>query len=545
MGRKIAVDFGTTNTVVAEWVESLGQPQTLRLEGLSAPPVDDSPPLIPSLLYVYDGKTGEALAGWAVRVGGYDVQSDKRLFSSFKRGVAARHRPLARDLDGELWDDARAGYRFLRVVLEAVVGVGADSRAAEELVLTVPIQAFERYLAWLTEGASSLPTRRLRIVDEPTAAALGYDVRAPGALVLVFDFGGGTLDVSLVRTPQAGEAGPGVIYDLGGGALQRRAPQGDAGGAAVVIAKAGQTLGGDDVDHWLIEDILARNGVSREQAANIYPRLKAEAEALKIRLSSHHNATLAIFDPASLRTYRATYTRGELEELLDARGFYNKMQATIDKVLRAARQHGIHKEDIAHVFMVGGTSLMPSVQRVVRMNFGAECIHQDRPFTAVAHGALSLAAGVKLDDFLYHSYGLRHLSAISGRHEYHEIIAAGTRYPIEKPIELILCASRNGQEAVEMVIGEVEENSSSLAEVYFGAHQLVLVENGSSLRRVVPLNDGDGARTIARLNPPGKAGEDRVRVEFTVDANRALRVTVMDLHTRQVLLENVKVVELR
>lgn len=560
MGRKIAVDFGTTNTVVAEWIEGLDQPQTLRLDGLTAPPLEGSPPLIPSLLYVQDGKNGQALAGWSVRAGGYDVRGDKRFFASFKRGIAARHRPFARDLDGEPWDEARAGHRFLQAVLEATAEMGrraegADAEAegedglpVEELVLTVPIQAFERYLAWLTDAALSLPARRLRIVDEPTAAALGYEVREPDALVLVFDFGGGTLDIALVRTPALGEGGPGVIYDVQSGHARRRAPglsQPDSSRWAVVVAKAGQMLGGDDIDHWLIDDLYARHGVTRESAAGVYPQLRREAEALKIRLSSYPHATLAVFDADAMRTYHAAYTRAELEDLLDARGFFDKIQATIDKVLRAARQHGIHKEDIAHVLMVGGTSLMPAVRRLVRMNFGDAQIHQDRPFTAVAHGALSLAVGVKLDDFLYHSYGLRHLSPVSSRHEYYEIIPAGTRYPIEKPIEVTLCASRNGQEAIEMVIGEVEEGGTDLAEVYFGEHQIVLVENGSALRRVIPLNDREGARTIARLDPPGKAGRDRIRVEFTVDSNRALRVTVRDLSTRRLLLDNEKVVSLR
>ena len=569
MGRKVAIDFGTTNTVVAEWIETLGSAQIVQLDGISAPPVAGGPPLIPSLLYVAEGSGDHTLVGWAVRTAGYDLRDDPRLFASFKRAIVARHRPLARDLDGEQWDETRAGHRFIYALVGALTQPPAQQqasptagaatavsarpskgRAIDELVLTVPIRAFERYLAWLTDAAASLPARRLRIVDEPTAAALGYDVYQPGALVMVFDFGGGTLDISLVRTPQPSEVGPGLVYDLGDGVARQR-PQRPGRAAspsdqiAVVIAKGGQVLGGDDIDHWLIDDILARNDATRESAAAAYPQLKAGVEAMKIRLSTHHEAAAAIFDPDARRTYRAAYTRAELEELLDRHGFHEKVQTAIDDVLRAARQHGIHKEDIAHVFTVGGTSLMPAVQRIVRMNFGAERVHQDRPFTAVAVGALSVAAGVKLDDYLYHSYGLRHLSPVSGRHEYHEIIPAGTRYPIDRPIELVLCASHKDQGAIELVIGEIEESSPDLVEVYFGERRIVLVESGETIRRVVPLNDSDGARTIARLVPPGRPSEDRVRVEFTVDANRALRVTVTDLLARRVLLDNFKVVELR
>ncbi len=536
MKRSIAIDFGTTNTVVAEWFEGLDRPRAVRLEGLSAPPVDGLPPAVPSLLYVHEG---EVRAGWEVRAGGYDVQGDRRFFASFKRGIAARHRPLPRELDGETWDEERAGAAFLRAVLRAIT---QDEGDIEELVLTVPIQAFERYVQWLIELAEgSLPARRLRIVDEPTAAALGYEVREPGSLVMVFDFGGGTLDVSVVRMPTAGG---GVVYDLVGQRPARRAGPAAPDETAVVVAKAGQVLGGDDIDHWLVDDILARSGATRDEAAGVYPQLKRQAEMLKIHLSTHPEAELGVFDADTLRTYRATYTRDELVDLLEDRGFYDTIQATLDQALRAARQHGIYKEDIDHVFMVGGTSMIPSVARALKMNFGSGRVYQDRPFTAVAHGALSLAAGVSLDDFLYHSYGLRHLGVMTGHHEYHEIIAAGTRYPVHEPVVRTLCASQNGQERMEIVIGEIEEAAAGLSEVYFGAHQIV-VADGVALKRVSPINDAEEGRLVFPLDPPGMAGRDRIRVEFTVDENRALRVTVTDLHTRRILLDNAKVVELR
>src|SRR5574341_734785 len=84
-----------------------------------------------------------------------------------------------------------------------------------------------------------------------------------------------------------------------------------------------------------------------------------------------------------------------------------------------------------------------------------------------------------------------------------------------------------------------------ITEVMFGDRAILMVEGGMELRRVVPMNDTDGARTVAHLDPPGKAGEDRVEVAFAVDQNRCLRVTVMDLLTRKELLRNVPVVELR
>jgi molecular chaperone DnaK (HSP70) len=540
---KIAVDFGTTNTVVAVWRDALQAPETIRLPGLSLPPSGSQPPLVPSLLYVLDGGPGgDVVAGQAVRAGGYDIGGDERFFASFKRSIAASTHSLPRTIDGAEWDDKRAGEAFLNAVLNAVA---EKAGAVDELVLTVPVQSFERYLKWMRDEVTlgvGGSIRQLRIVDESTSAALGYEVRTPGELLLVIDFGGGTLDVSLVRMP-VGEGEGGVVLDVSGGRAGGGSPS--SGVEARVIAKAGRVLGGDDVDHWLLDELLARNDAARADVGSAYSALKGACEAAKIRLSAHESAAISVFDPDTARTYRATFTRSQLEDLLDRHEFYSAVQRTINKTLRAARTRGIFPEDIGAVLLVGGTSQIPSVQRLVRGQFDADRVFDDRPFEAVSHGALYLAVGMGLDDFLYHSYGVRHLSPITGRHEWEEIIAAGSRYPLERPIRLILTASRDGQEALELVIGEVEESAGGVAEVMFGERAILMVDGAVELRQVVALNDEDGSRTVAYLDPPGKAGEDRVEVEFDVDRNRTLRVSVTDLLTGEELLHEVPVVELR
>jgi molecular chaperone DnaK (HSP70) len=546
---KIAIDFGTTNTVVAVWREATKAPETIRLPGLSTPETGGQPPLIPSLLYVLDGARSRVLAGHEVSTAGYDIQGDERYFASFKRGIAAGSRPLARVLEGVEWDDARAGEAFLaRVTAEALDHEGGS---IDELVLTVPVQSFERYLKWLRDETAIASKdagwgiQRVRIVDESTAASLGYDVRTPGELILVFDFGGGTLDVSLVRMP-IGEDGGTVVLETGKPAPgERHGGFGEENVEARVLAKAGRVLGGDDIDHWLLAELLARNEIDRKEIGDAYTQLKLAVEAAKIRLSEHESAEVSVFDPDTYRTYRTTFTRSQLEDILDRQDFYGAIQKTIDKVMRGARARGIYPEDIGAVLMVGGTSLIPSVQRMIRSVFGSERVFEHKPFEAVAHGALGLAVGVGLDDFLYHSYGIRHLNPHTGWHEWEEIIAAGTRYPLEETVKLTLTASRDGQETLELVIGEVEESAGGIAEVMFGDRAILLVEGGMELRKVVALNDEDGSRTVAHLDPPGKASEDRVEVVFDVDQNRTLRVTVTDLMTEKTLLSDVPVVELR
>ncbi|NDJ54675.1 MAG: Hsp70 family protein [Chloroflexi bacterium] len=542
---KVAVDFGTTNTIAAVWRDALDAPETIRLEGL-ANPIAGEAPLIPSLLYVEDGSLSQVVIGHGVRAQGYDLHGDERFFSSFKRTIAARNRPLSRTIDGSPWDERRAGEVFLQRVLRSLLDAEQDN--FEELVLTVPVQSFEQYLKWLRDETSvfddeMLGVQRLRIVDESTAAALGYDVRTPGALVLVFDFGGGTLDVSLVQMPTA-EEGRGVLIrgerDTRGRASYQDQPE------ARVLAKAGRILGGDDIDHWLLDELLLRNEVDRSEIGDAYNMLKNACEQAKIRLSDHESAEISVFDPDTYRTYRATLTRTQFEEILDRHEFFDALQKTLNKALRAARARGIFPEDVSAVLMIGGSSLIPSVQRTVRTFFGSERVMMDRPFEAVAHGALSLTVGLGIDDFLYHSYAVRHLSPITLRHEWEEIIPAGTRYPLDDNIKLTLTASRDGQQALELVIGEIEDSAGTISEVMFGDRSIFMVEEGGTeIRQVNPLNDEDGSRTVAVLNPPGKAGEDRVDVLFDVDQNRTLRVTVTDLANKKILLKNTPVVELR
>lgn len=547
---KISIDFGTTNTIVAAWRETEQTAATLDLAGLSIPTSADTgiPPLIPSIVYVQNGASGEVLVGREVCEQHSGRRTDERYFSSFKRGITARAHPFATQVDGVRWDESRAGTAFLSRVLQMVIE--QEGNAIDELVFSVPVHSFEGYLKWLRDDAGPVKAigaqvGRIRIVDESTAAALGYNVQSPGDLLLVFDFGGGTLDISLVRMPVAEERS-GVILDGG-----QKVPDGSPGGpfdpgGARVVAKAGRILGGDDVDHWLLEETLNRNDLTHHDIGSLYNPLKAACEAAKLHLSSHETAAVDLADPGSGRSIHATFTRSQLEDLLDKKGFYAGLQKTINQVMRSARARGIFPEDIQAVLMIGGTSLIPSVSRIVRTQFGADKVFEEKPFEAVCHGALKLAVGMGLDDLLYHSYAIRHLSPLRLQHEWEELIPAGTRYPLSEPVQIVLAPSRDGQDAVELVIGEVEEAAGGVSEVRFGAtRSILMVEGSTELRRVIPLNDRDGARVLAHLNPPGRAGRDRIKAEFEVDSNRTLRVKVTDLLTDRILLDDAAVAELR
>jgi molecular chaperone DnaK (HSP70) len=196
--------------------------------------------------------------------------------------------------------------------------------------------------------------------------------------------------------------------------------------------------------------------------------------------------------------------------------------------------------------MVGGTSLMPSVQKTLGQYFTDMAVHADKPFTSVAEGALQVAAGFGLEDYLVHSYGIRHLDPETGEHQYDEIIPMGSRYPSEQPVEVMLGAAHEGQKEVEFVIGEIDTDAVSMIEVQYENGQAVFVAQANSQgQQIVPLNEAKALEMLAKLDPAGKPGEDRLQAAFSIDDRRQLRMTVTDLQASKTLLDNVVVVTLR
>ncbi len=531
MGQKLAIDFGTTNSVIARWNDDLSELVTL--PDMSDAATKDRPSVVPSLLYVENGSDAAVVCGQVVRTRGLDSQRDNRLFRNFKRGIVASPSPEPRTIDGVSWHDRDAGRSFVK---HLIANLPYKSEEIEQLVLTAPVASFEGYLDWLNSVVDEIAVDKIRIVDESTAAALGYAVTKPGAVVLVFDFGGGTLDLSLVQLPENREKTGGFLARLRGGNPNQH--------TARVIAKAGRIIGGSDIDQWMVTEVLRRTGVSTQRLGNDYAALLTSCEAAKIELSRVENVTIRF--NAEGASYEAALTRTELETLLEENGFYTTLRRVVDKVMHVARQRGIFKEDIHYVLMVGGTSLMPSVQRTLGQYFTDMAVRADKPFTAVAEGALQVAAGYGLEDYLIHSYGLRHLNAETGDHDYDEIIPMGSRYPTATPIEVVLGAAHDNQAEIEFVIGEIDTEALSMVEVKYENGQAVFVaQAGDVEQQIIPLNESDAIRMLAKLDPAGKPGEERIRAQFMVNDRRQLRVTVTDLLTNKELLSDVALVTLR
>ena len=502
----------------------------IKAENLSNTSVKDLPPLIPSLLYVKDGKSSDVTCGQQVRADNLDMQKDNRLFRNFKRGIVATPAPEPRIIDDTEWADRDAGKHFVNQLIKAIPYDDID-----QLVLTAPVASFEGYLSWLNNVIDDVNIEKIRIVDESTAAALGYAVTKPGAVVLVFDFGGGTLDLSLVQLPENRDKTGGFLKRLVGGKAKQH--------SARVIAKAGRIIGGSDIDQWILNDVLKRTGVTTKELGSEYARLLTRCEQAKIALSTAEKATIEF--AVDGKDYNVEITREELEALLEENGFFTALRRVIDKVMHVARQRGIFKEDIHYVLMVGGTSLMPSVQGTLGKYFTDMAVRADKPFTAVAEGALQVAAGFGLEDYLIHSYGLRYLDE-DGNHDYDEIIPMGSRYPTETPVEVVLGASHDNQSEIEFIIGEIDTDSVAMVEVKYEEGQAVFVaQANSNEQQIIALNEEDVMKSVAKLDPPAQQGKDRIKAQFAVDDRRQLRLTVIDMETNKELVKDVAVVTLR
>ncbi|MBL8120949.1 MAG: Hsp70 family protein, partial [Anaerolineae bacterium] len=126
------------------------------------------------------------------------------------------------------------------------------------------------------------------------------------------------------------------------------------------------------------------------------------------------------------------------------------------------------------------------------------------------------------------------------------IIPMGSRYPLRQPVEVMLGAAHEGQTAMEFVIGEIDTEAVGMLEVQYEGGQAVFVAQAErSEQQIIPLNEEAAAKRLAALIPAGVVGEDRVKAVFNVDAQRQLRLTVTDLKTRKVLIDQVAIARLR
>ncbi|MEL6816350.1 MAG: Hsp70 family protein, partial [Cyanobacteria bacterium J06598_3] len=374
-----AIDFGTSNTVVTRWNEATQVSETLTFPSLSLQ-MAGNPPLVPSLLYVEEAaetaQQAKTIAGQAVRDRGLDITQDPRFFRNFKRGIGTPLQGFMPELDGQVLSFEQVGSCFLHQV---IAQIRAQDPGLDSVVFTVPVDSFEAYRLWLSNVCESLAIDKVRLIDEPTAAALGYQLSPEEKTLLVVDFGGGTLDFSLVQPTVAVDKPVGFLLKWGQKSLStKQAGGGKTAKTVRVLAKAGENLGGADIDRWVVEYFHQSQGLP------ITPVTLRLAEKLKITLSCDTLAEEAYFDEETLESYELSLTREQLEQILAQQRFFERLDNRLDQVFQQAQRQNITADTIDAVLLVGGSAQIPAVQAWANGHFAADKIKSDRPFEAIA-----------------------------------------------------------------------------------------------------------------------------------------------------------------
>ncbi|TYB45424.1 Hsp70 family protein [Actinomadura chibensis] len=541
MAGRLGIDFGTSNTVVAAWDEATGQATTLHIPDYGryfgggnggGEPV----PVVPSVIHYAEG--GRRLVGDQVLAANlYDAAGT---FRWMKRYIANRS-PVRMAAGGRRLSHFAAGRDYLAAVLGSAALEAAA--AGEEVALTAPVESFEHYEDWLAEAAEAAGLPRFRLLDEPSAAALGYGAHLrPGNVYLVFDFGGGTVQAAVVR-------------------VQDDDDHTGTGRACRVLGKAGDDIGGATVDQWIFEELLARNGRddSAGEVRRVSRALLVECERAKEALSdpARDHAEVSVVNPATGTVLGIDLVRSGgdggrtvgFEELLDRRELFARVDRVVRRALRAAAGRGYDENDLAAVLMVGGSSLIPSVRRTLERIFGRDRVLSDRPLDAVARGAAAYAAGAGFHDHVQHDYAVRWFDRESGRYEYRVCVRAGTAYPTAEPVDtMTVRATGDGQRELGIAIYELGGRRGGGADT-----ELVCDPSGAWRVRALSPDEEDGRNRFwinegnpmfLEADPPATAGQARFRMEFGVDGNKRLLLTARDLVTGRVTHRDHPVVKL-
>lgn len=358
MARAVGIDLGTTNSVVS--VLEGGEPVVIaNAEGSRTTPS-----------VVAFAKNGEVLVGQSAK--NQAVTNVDRTIRSVKRHMGE---DWTVDIDGKKYTPQEISARTLQKLKRDAEAYLGDE--VTEAVITVPAYFEDAQRQATKEAGQIAGLNVLRIVNEPTAAALAYglDKAEKEETILVFDLGGGTFDVSLL------EIGDGVVE---------------------VLATAGDNeLGGDDWDNrvveWLVDKFKSQNGVDLSKDKMAMQRLREAAEKAKIELSSAQQASInlpyiTVDSEKNPLFLDETLTRTEFQKITS--DLLDRTKSPFNQVIKDA---GLSVGDIDHVVLVGGSTRMPAVTDLVKELTGKEPNKSVNPDEVVALGA-ALQAGVLRGD---------------------------------------------------------------------------------------------------------------------------------------------------
>ena len=464
MAKTIGIDLGTTNSVVA--VMEGGKPTVIaNAEGMRTTPS-----------IVGFSKTGERLVGQLAKR--QAILNPDKTIASIKRHMGEDYK---KNIDGKDYTPQEISAMILRKLAE-----DASNYLGEKVtsaVITVPAYFNDAQRQATKDAGKIAGLDVLRIVNEPTAAALAYGLeKDKSEKVLVFDLGGGTFDVS--------------ILEIGDGVHE-------------VLSTSGDThLGGDDFDQkiidWICEEFKKQEGMDLTNDKQAMQRIKEAAEKAKCELSSVVETTISLpyitADANGPKHLELTLSRAKFEDL--SRDLLDRCKKPVEQALSDA---GLSKNDINEVVLVGGSTRIPAVQQLVKDYTGKEPNQSVNPDEVVAVGAAVqagvLAGEVKdivLLDVTPLTLGIETLGGVMTA-----LVPRNTTIPVSK--SQVFSTAENNQTAVDINVLQGER----------------------------PMASDNKSLGMFRLEgiAPAMRGVPQIEVTFDIDANGIVNVSAKDKAT--------------
>ena len=466
MAKTIGIDLGTTNSVVA--VMEGGKPTVIaNAEGSRTTPS-----------IVGFSKTGEKLVGQLAKR--QAILNPDKTIASIKRHMGEDYKV---NIDGKDYTPQEISAMILRKLAD-----DASNYLGEKVtsaVITVPAYFNDAQRQATKDAGKIAGLDVLRIVNEPTAAALAYGLeKEKSEKVLVFDLGGGTFDVS--------------ILEIGDGVHE-------------VLSTSGDThLGGDDFDQkvmdWICDEFKQQEGIDLRGDKQAMQRVKEAAEKAKCELSSVMETNISLpfitADANGPKHLDLNLTRAKFEDL--SRDLLNRCKTPVENALKDA---GISKNDINEVVLVGGSTRIPAVQQLVKEYTGKEPNQSVNPDEVVAVGAAIqagvLAGEVKdivLLDVTPLTLGIETLGGVMT-----PLVPRNTTIPVSK--SQVFSTAENNQTAVDIHVLQGER----------------------------PMAKDNKSLGMFRLDgiPPAMRGLPQIEVTFDIDANGIVNVSAKDKATNK------------
>ena len=502
----LAIDLGSSTTVVVFQKEN-GQPPEL----LDLPPISRAIGEIPSLIWKSSEKEESYLIGQQIIDLNLINEKENNLSQDFKRWIGSTEiEPI---YDSKITPE-KAGEILIHSIWEKV----SQKVNIKRLVLTAPVDTYREYRTWLVNVCNSLEVKEIALVDEPTAAAMGAGLE-PGSTLLVLDFGGSTIDMSIVALEGGeGQASPiAQLVRFDGNNLEGKSTQ--VLRTAKVLGKSGLRLGGKDIDRWIFHHLLPE-----ENPTNSILR---KAEELKCELSNTNiKETLVITKKVNNIQNEEKFlklSKKGLEELLIEKGLLKSIEKLFIQTINSAKRNSFELKDLDSVVLVGGGSRIPLIKNYLSDICNSIPFLTPPPIEAIALGALHLTPGVQIKDVLNKGVSLRCWNKKNEKHIWHPLFLAGQTWPTNKPLEIILAASINSQLSIDLIIGEPQEEGSNEIIYTNGLPTLKTIESKDKIKKIT--------NTIISIpmDPPGKIGQDCIKLIFNINDNCLLQVEGIDL----------------